>query len=265
MATSSTRTTKPALGLVGAVGDIFKTGQYSDLTIKCGERVWHVHKVIVCPQSPFFARACDGGFKEAEDNTVALKKAEDDPSVVQAMLSYLYTTEYSDEEQDQDMIPAIILNIHLHVIADKYEIPGLEKLAASKFKKRAKKEWDTKSFADAATLIYTSVVDRDNQLKEVVMSVATEHADALSDPASPSGAHFRRAVEAVPALGVAVWRKYVEHVKAEKSKPKRYRCPNPSCAISMQEDKIINGAGGAAVCTGCGTNYYLKDWLARLV
>ncbi|KAK3640306.1 hypothetical protein LTR56_011902 [Elasticomyces elasticus] len=265
MATSSTPTTKPALGLVGAVGDIFKTGQYSDLTINCGERVWHVHKAIVCPQSPFFAKACDGRFMEAENNTITLKKAEDDPSVVQAMLSYLYTTDYSDEEHDLDLTPAMLLNIHLHVIADKYEIPSLEKLAAEKFQQRAKLEWSTKSFADAATLIYTSVADRQNQLKEVVMSAATEYAEALSDPASPSGAHFRSAVEAVPALGIAVWRKYVEHVKAEKSKPKQYICPNANCAIKVPEDKIINGTTGTAVCTGCGTNYYVKDWLARPV
>jgi len=37
--------------------------KYSDLTIKCGKRTWSVHKVIVCLQSSFFAKACDGQFK----------------------------------------------------------------------------------------------------------------------------------------------------------------------------------------------------------
>jgi hypothetical protein len=41
-------------------------GQYSDLTITSGTRTWNVHKAIVCPQSEFFAKACNSGYKVGE-------------------------------------------------------------------------------------------------------------------------------------------------------------------------------------------------------
>ncbi|KAK5710263.1 hypothetical protein LTR17_019033 [Elasticomyces elasticus] len=251
--------------MTSALKSMHQNSKYSDLTVKCGGQEWAVHKAIVCLQSPFFEKHCDEGWMQGEEDVTPLP--DDDPHVVDAMIRYFYTFDYSDEDhvkpEDLEGIPSIVLDVLVHMIADKNAIPSLEKLAASKFEQRAKAEWETKAFADAATLIYTQAAHRGDQLKETVMSVATEHADTLSDPASPSGAHFRSAVEAVPALGVAVWRRYVEHVEAEKSKPKYYRCPN--CAISVAEDKIITGTGGTTICTGCNTNYYVKDWLARPV
>jgi hypothetical protein len=37
--------------------------KYWDLTIKCGDRKWRVHKMIVCSQSTYFADLCDGKIK----------------------------------------------------------------------------------------------------------------------------------------------------------------------------------------------------------
>ena len=40
----------------------FRSGAYSDLTIRCGDgREFKVHKDIVCPQSQFFAKAVEEG------------------------------------------------------------------------------------------------------------------------------------------------------------------------------------------------------------
>jgi hypothetical protein len=37
------------------------SGEYSDLTIKCGDDVYNVHKIIVCTRAGFFARAIKFG------------------------------------------------------------------------------------------------------------------------------------------------------------------------------------------------------------
>jgi hypothetical protein len=34
-------------------------GAYSDLTIRCGDAEFRVHRCIVCPQSTFFRNACE--------------------------------------------------------------------------------------------------------------------------------------------------------------------------------------------------------------
>lgn len=43
-----------------------KTEKYADVTVTRGGRSWKVHKAIICPQSDFFSKACDGEFEVSE-------------------------------------------------------------------------------------------------------------------------------------------------------------------------------------------------------
>jgi hypothetical protein len=36
---------------------------YKDLTIRCSNHVYRVHRAVVCPQSEFFEKACKGDFR----------------------------------------------------------------------------------------------------------------------------------------------------------------------------------------------------------
>lgn len=42
---------------------LLASGQYSDLTLKCGTSTFRVHRSIICPQSDFFAGCVDSGMK----------------------------------------------------------------------------------------------------------------------------------------------------------------------------------------------------------
>jgi hypothetical protein len=46
------------------VWDMYKTGRYSDFTIKVqgSVREFHVHRAVICPQSSIFEAACRGEF-----------------------------------------------------------------------------------------------------------------------------------------------------------------------------------------------------------
>ena len=42
----------------------FESGEFSDLVIKCENREWKVHRIVVCCHIPFLEKACkDGAFK----------------------------------------------------------------------------------------------------------------------------------------------------------------------------------------------------------
>lgn len=58
--------------------------KYADMKIVCCERVFELHKNMVCIQSKPLAASFNGGFKESEDSTIYLN--DDDLDVVTARL-----------------------------------------------------------------------------------------------------------------------------------------------------------------------------------
>ncbi|KAK3648414.1 hypothetical protein LTR56_007531 [Elasticomyces elasticus] len=194
--------------LINSVKEQYNNPQYADLTIKCGHRSWWAHKVIVCPQSPFFAKACDGNFREAKEGVIPLDH--DDPSVVEAMLEYMYKLDYHDDhgtDVDGAVVPPIVFNVHILILADKYDILDLAKLAEVKSSTQARDEWKGAAFADAAALVFATDTKLADAMREVVLQVAVLHAEDFDTEVL--GAKFREAVASVPALGLALWRRQI--------------------------------------------------------
>ncbi|KAL8828597.1 MAG: hypothetical protein Q9191_002498 [Dirinaria sp. TL-2023a] len=86
--------------------DLLRSQKYSDLTINCRGRQWRVHRAIICPRSKFFCVLCDGIFQEASSGVVNLDK--EDPAILERMLRYLYTMDYSDELEKGENFRATI-------------------------------------------------------------------------------------------------------------------------------------------------------------
>jgi hypothetical protein len=58
----------------------------------------------------------------------------------------------------------------MYALADKYQISGLKALAQRKFQKAALQHWNSEEFAPALHTVYTSTLEEDRGLRDVVIS-----------------------------------------------------------------------------------------------
>ncbi|PGH28447.1 hypothetical protein GX50_08813 [[Emmonsia] crescens] len=187
--------------------------KYSDMTISCGANQYHVHRVVVCNQSPFFAAALDKQFKEATSAEVVLE--EDDPELVRLMVAHFYGvkdpdeinvlwTERSDvgnnatptieeeesstEKEKETAAPTTteesyqaLLNARLYTMGDRYGIEGL--------KTHSKTEFDTwatnvdvvkyiDEFAPIIDEVFKSTPSNDRGLRDIAVPLIADNAQA---------------------------------------------------------------------------------------
>ncbi|KAI7527505.1 hypothetical protein KC331_g16295 [Hortaea werneckii] len=111
------------------------------MTITCSGRTWQVHKVVVCSQCPFFAKAVTGRFKEACDSCIDL--VDDDPSTVEAMLRWLYYASFEVEESKPPGMSTILFLARSYTIADKYLLADFRITAGQKLRAALMdRDWD---------------------------------------------------------------------------------------------------------------------------
>ncbi|KAF2103790.1 hypothetical protein NA57DRAFT_50659 [Rhizodiscina lignyota] len=86
--------------VVDAQKGLLNNSTYSDLKIVCRDKIYHVHKAVVCPRPSFFRKACATGFGEAHSGEITLHSDDsdlvkmDDPQLVDYMVTYLYCLDY---------------------------------------------------------------------------------------------------------------------------------------------------------------------------
>ncbi|KAF2162826.1 hypothetical protein M409DRAFT_26682 [Zasmidium cellare ATCC 36951] len=241
---------------------VFGDSKYSDLTIECGESTWHVHRVVICAQSPFFDKACSNGFKETSSKLIKLE--DDDPTIVREMLRYLYTGDYLEqtkEGEEGSRRSALSTNVHIHTIADKYDIPALGDVAISKFSARAAREWKTEAFAGAIEEMYTSANENKEPMHKAAVAIAAENAKTLLN--DDCGQAFRKIAEAVPKFAAEL---SIEIVNMKEKMPPtfaRYRCPNSMRCNKVNMLEGLGQASGSRTCTYCSNQYYVNVWVSK--
>ncbi|KAH7012273.1 uncharacterized protein B0I36DRAFT_256736 [Microdochium trichocladiopsis] len=208
-------------GLTSLVQGLYRSGEYSDLLVRCGQDSYPVHKAIVCPQSAYFATACKGSFKEGRTGEISLLG--DDPQAVGRMMFYFYHRDYTwepplsgsvpgstiggvfeDDQADLDesfdhnlqdqMHSALSFHTAMYALADKYLVPELKALAVTKFRVAARGSWSARHFLDSTQKVYTSTPETDRGMRDVVVEVFQEHIELLDMEEA------RQVLKTLPAL-----------------------------------------------------------------
>ncbi|KAK5701084.1 hypothetical protein LTR17_022915 [Elasticomyces elasticus] len=175
-ATSEERRLQKAVDLPKGAADLFHTSKYSDLTVTCGGLEWNVHKSIICTQSDFFAKACDGSFREAKQARIDLSI--DDHQAVAALLYFFYHGDYCAAETHSEDFSPMMLHVKLYIMADKCFSERLRQVSLSKLVSDMSTGYKTHAFADTVAEIYATT-SSDSQLRSLAVKVTKEHASSL--------------------------------------------------------------------------------------
>jgi len=139
--------------------------KHSDFVIRCKNRTFQCHKLILSSRSPVLDRMIDDDFQEMKRGDVVIKDLE--PEVLEILLEYIYTG--SVAHMGNDLYPLLYA-------ADKYQLPGLIDLCV--------REYEVKVTADTAvdTIL---VAERHSQtkLKRAVLSqIVKNKSSFLANP-----------------------------------------------------------------------------------
>jgi hypothetical protein len=116
--------------------------------------------------------------QEATENASKIP-LEDDPDVLLALLSYIYTEDYDDDMRGP--IPLQTYTVQVYAIAQKYLVHGLQHLAASRFEKVCDPADDSSDFINAIQAIEDSTYHGDRELREIVLRQIRENISWLLD------------------------------------------------------------------------------------
>lgn len=161
-----------------------KTGEhFTDLIITCKGQEWRVHKLWLSAQSEFFQKTCSGDFEEGKTGTIRL--SDDEPTIVAAMLSYLYDFGYEEHVKGNTKVAPTVFDAKMYIIADRLLISGLKNFSAKQFEQRATEDWTSPAFADAISTMYEgTLAGSTGPFKTAIFSVVKKNARKLFNSAS---------------------------------------------------------------------------------
>ena len=105
--------------------DSFDTG-IVQVIVGQEEKVFNMHKGVLCNVAPFFRAAFDGQFVEGTEQVLRLP--DDDPTLFRHFQLWVYTKQILEDGKALDTVSYKLL-INLHIFGDKYGMPNLQDAA----------------------------------------------------------------------------------------------------------------------------------------
>jgi hypothetical protein len=108
----------------------------SDVTIKFGNRELKAHKWVLFSQVKYFKALCGPGSPFAEANAKEIELKDDPEHAVDAMLRWIYTTEWYDSKPGDKTPTCFALDVYM--TADEYGITALKTQGFQEFRDQLK-------------------------------------------------------------------------------------------------------------------------------
>lgn len=160
------------------LADLHMSPKYADLTIKAGEKQFHVLRAVVCSKSPVLDAQCSGPWREASERVIEV--VEHSAEAVECMIQFMYNGDYYDLTGDtQPPCADLFLHTRVYAIADYYNVCDLKPLAARKFMAARPGPRDkSPHFLDVVKEVYASTPETDVLLRYVAvgwLALCAEH------------------------------------------------------------------------------------------
>ncbi|KAF2104984.1 hypothetical protein NA57DRAFT_51771 [Rhizodiscina lignyota] len=155
-------------------GQSLASAAFYDLTVKCGDRTWSAHKVILSCQSRWFERALCGGFSESTNgnNEIELKDDASYLDAIDALMSFFYTLDYDPKD-------GLFHHARVFVIADKYDVGGLQWLAVNRLSAAAAECRFKQDFADLIEFVYDNTLPAHRTIRDSMLNIAARDMEKL--------------------------------------------------------------------------------------
>ncbi|KAF1979441.1 hypothetical protein BU23DRAFT_445525 [Bimuria novae-zelandiae CBS 107.79] len=155
---------------------LWGSGDFSDFTVKAGDKAFPVHKPVICVRSDYFKNACESGFAESVDSSI---KLEESPLVIEALLMELYGvknhltgslfTSFAVGQYNIKKETVMTTLLEVFIAADKYDLPAIKTRVAYAFVDRLHIYDDPLVLLDLAVYILEHFPERDLGLRNSVL------------------------------------------------------------------------------------------------
>ncbi|KAK7224968.1 hypothetical protein V2G26_012971 [Clonostachys chloroleuca] len=189
------------------LSQLLQSSEYSDFTLVCQGQEFHLHKNVVCVQSPMISAALRGDFKESKTNIVNADQF--DPLIMQCVVDFWYKENYRPhrpttvkkehrrtENQTQpaksevkkskknSSVPKIEIESYLHHVrvnaaADYYQVTKLKELSRAKLQHLLRSHWHLEMFPTLVQTIHG--MTGDEEVYNLLALFAVRHMNELTE------------------------------------------------------------------------------------
>ncbi|KAK3343294.1 BTB/POZ protein [Neurospora tetraspora] len=106
---------------------LLESGLFSDVTVRCGDRTWNLHKNILCSRSIWFEKALTGNFEEAKSGIVNIENFE--PEAIDILIRYIYTGICDISALSPTTKTNFVSCFEVYTVGDYFALSSLTKIA----------------------------------------------------------------------------------------------------------------------------------------